>query len=160
MEPLNEANGYSSKNAFKGRLVFGVYGKACPKVKLPFAVFLLLPAPRSRRCLVATAPVGVVFVGTFYRVGRSTTPSSLSRRMLLLLMVLVLLLIFPNPSLRSSRQKCRRPQPDGRQLVGLEHVRRPTAFQLSTCAEACREKQAFLELFPRPDSFFYPSPPL
>lgn len=32
MEPLNEANGYSSKNAFKGRLVFGVYGKESPKV--------------------------------------------------------------------------------------------------------------------------------
>lgn len=32
MEPLNEANGYSSKNAFKGRLIFGLYGKACPKV--------------------------------------------------------------------------------------------------------------------------------
>ncbi|CAM9394163.1 unnamed protein product [Ectocarpus sp. 12 AP-2014] len=31
MEPLNEANGYSSKNAFKGRLVFGVYGKGSPK---------------------------------------------------------------------------------------------------------------------------------
>lgn len=31
MEPLNKANGYSSKNAFKGRLVFGLYGKACPK---------------------------------------------------------------------------------------------------------------------------------
>ncbi|CAM9582136.1 unnamed protein product [Scytosiphon promiscuus] len=31
MEPLNAANGYSSKNAFKGRLVFGVYGKAFPK---------------------------------------------------------------------------------------------------------------------------------
>ncbi|CAB1105654.1 unnamed protein product [Ectocarpus sp. CCAP 1310/34] len=31
MEPLNEANGYSSKNAFKGRLVFGVYGKESPK---------------------------------------------------------------------------------------------------------------------------------
>ncbi|CAM9131029.1 unnamed protein product [Pylaiella littoralis] len=31
MEPLNEANGYSSKNAFKGKLVFGVYGEACPK---------------------------------------------------------------------------------------------------------------------------------
>eukprot|EP00904_Undaria_pinnatifida_P012130 jgi/Undpi1/8047/HiC_scaffold_24.g10519.m1 len=31
MEPLNEANGYSSKNAYKGRLVFGLYGKACPK---------------------------------------------------------------------------------------------------------------------------------
>jgi len=53
MEPLNEANGYSSKNAFKGRLVFGVYGKACPKVKRFFAlsrslahlVMLLRPPP-------------------------------------------------------------------------------------------------------------------
>lgn len=33
MEPLNEANGYSSKNAYKGKLVFGLYGKACPKVR-------------------------------------------------------------------------------------------------------------------------------
>lgn len=35
MEPLNESNGYSSSNAYRGKLVFGLYGKACPKVWMP-----------------------------------------------------------------------------------------------------------------------------
>lgn len=35
MERLTEANNYSSANAYRGKLVFGLYGKACPKVSKP-----------------------------------------------------------------------------------------------------------------------------
>ena len=48
MEPLNEANAYSSKNAFRGRLVFGMYGEACPKASHVFTnccIYILHVAP-------------------------------------------------------------------------------------------------------------------
>jgi hypothetical protein len=40
MEPLNEANGYSSAGAYTGRIEFALYGKDAPKTVAQFMQFL------------------------------------------------------------------------------------------------------------------------
>jgi hypothetical protein len=40
MEPLNEANGYSSAGAYTGRIEFALYGKEAPKTVAQFMQFL------------------------------------------------------------------------------------------------------------------------
>ncbi|CAM9412593.1 unnamed protein product [Discosporangium mesarthrocarpum] len=48
MEPLNESNNFSSVNAYRGKMLFGLYGKAAPKAVENFLKYALVDAQSER----------------------------------------------------------------------------------------------------------------